>query len=70
MSIRFILYFDWISLLFFRVVVLISGSIMFYSKSYIKGDGSETRFLFLVLLFVGSIFFLVFRLNIIRILLG
>lgn len=66
----FELYFDWISLIFFRVVALISGCVFWYRESYIKGDISIRFFLILVLLFVLRIFFIVFRLNLVRIMLG
>jgi len=68
--IKFIIYFDCISLLFFRIVSLISCSVIFYRGRYINNDKNIYRFIWLVNLFVISMFFLVFRLNIIRILLG
>lgn len=56
--------------LFFSFVSFISSSVVFYRESYIKGEIYFNRFIFLVLLFVLRIFFLVFRLNFVRILLG
>lgn len=66
----FVLYLDWMSSLFFSVVSLIAGRVVYYSIRYMRNDMNSLRFLYLVLLFVGSIFFLVFRLNLISILLG
>jgi NADH-ubiquinone oxidoreductase chain 5 len=49
---------------------LISRSVVFYRGRYIIADSNKELFLKLVILFVLSIFLLVFRLNLIRILLG
>lgn len=49
---------------------IISRRIIFYIGRYIHGDENIDRFSYLVFSFVASIFFLVFRLNIVRILLG
>lgn len=61
--------FDWISFLFLRVVSLISRVVMFYSIFYIGGL-SSSRFFILLLIFVVSMFFLIFRGNLIFIMLG
>jgi NADH-ubiquinone oxidoreductase chain 5 len=62
--------FDWISLLFVGFVFIISSLVILYRDDYIFGDVNIVRFIVLVLLFVVSIFFLIIRPNIIRILLG
>lgn len=62
--------FDWISLLFLRVVSLISMFIIIYRIYYIEGEFNNTRFIFLLFSFVFSIFLLIVRPNIIRIILG
>lgn len=62
--------FDWISLFFLSFVSLISSLVILYSKEYISQDKSIDRFIMLVLIFVLSIFFLIVRPNLIRILLG
>lgn len=68
--IRITFLFDWISLFFISFVFLISSLVIFYSYEYISSDKTLNRFILLVLLFVGSIFFLIIRPNLIRILLG
>lgn len=63
-------YVDWISRFFAFIVSLISGVVIFYRKSYISGEIFINRFISLILLFVFSIILLIFRLNLISILLG
>ena len=67
---RFCLYFDYISCMFFCFVSIISRRIIFYIGRYMYGDENIDRFSYLVFSFVARIFFLVFRLNMVRILLG
>nr|YP_009251031.1 NADH dehydrogenase subunit 5 [Pyrhila pisum]AMY96229.1 NADH dehydrogenase subunit 5 [Pyrhila pisum] len=69
-SISFTLVFDYISLFFLSVVFLISGSVLYYSGSYMAADKSYDRFMWLVLLFVGSMNFMILSPNLISILLG
>ena len=61
---------DWVSLLFMSFVFAISRSVLFYRGRYINGDKRFNRFMYLVLAFVISMRFIVFRPNLIRILLG
>lgn len=61
---------DWISLLFIIFVLIISSSVIFYRKSYMKSELNLNRFIILVLLFVLSIILLIISPNIIRIFLG
>nr|YP_009239928.1 NADH dehydrogenase subunit 5 [Leptodius sanguineus]AMN14562.1 NADH dehydrogenase subunit 5 [Leptodius sanguineus] len=68
--ISFTLVFDWISLLFLSFVFLISGSVLYYSGSYMSGDKSYNRFMYLVLAFVFSMSAMVLSPNLISILLG
>lgn len=63
-------FFDWMSLIFIGCVLMISSIVIFYSSEYIRADLNKDRFLFLVLLFIGSIMFLIVSPNIFRILLG
>lgn len=58
------------SVVFFSFVILISGSVLFYSGSYIKEDKRFRLFMFLVIIFVIRIFFIVFSLNLVSIILG
>lgn len=69
-SIIITLIFDWISLIFMGLVLLISSSVIFYTTFYIEGDKFFVRFILLVYLFVLSIVFLILSPNLIRILLG
>lgn len=66
----FILIFDWISLGFVNFVCLIAGAVIFYRNVYIHGDVREKRFIVLVNLFVASIAILIFRPNILSLMLG
>lgn len=61
---------DWVSLMFLSFVFLISGRVLFYRGSYIRGDKNINRFIYLVLIFVASIRLIVLSPNLIRILLG
>lgn len=69
-SLSISIYFDWISFLFIRGVLIISSIVILYRNSYICMDPFKVRFLFLVLLFVLSIIFLIISPNLVRILLG
>lgn len=62
--------FDFMSCLFARTVFFISSNVVWYSQSYLRADKDADRFILLVLGFVVSIFFLIVRPNIVRILLG
>nr|YP_010262172.1 NADH dehydrogenase subunit 5 [Somanniathelphusa yangshanensis]UIB42779.1 NADH dehydrogenase subunit 5 [Somanniathelphusa yangshanensis] len=69
-SFVFTLIFDWISLSFLSFVFLISGSVLYYSGSYMGGDKNFNRFMYLVILFVFSMGAMVLSPNLISILLG
>lgn len=58
------------SFFFFRVVRLISGSVLLFSGRYIRRDRKIRVFIFLVILFILSIFFIIFSLNLVRVILG
>ena len=61
---------DYISISFIRLVSLIAGCVLVFRNSYIKDEPYNNRFIILVILFVLSIFILIVRPNIIRLLLG
>nr|AXI98604.1 NADH dehydrogenase subunit 5 [Pseudoniphargus longipes] len=64
------LIFDWMSLSFLSVVGFISGCIMKYSYYYMEGEKNFLRFVMVLLLFVGSMMFLIVSPNLISLLLG
>nr|YP_009139640.1 NADH dehydrogenase subunit 5 [Teinopalpus imperialis]AKG26300.1 NADH dehydrogenase subunit 5 [Teinopalpus imperialis] len=61
---------DWLSLLFIMFVLMISSSVIYYSKSYMNSELNLNRFLMLVLLFVFSMLLLIISPNMISIFLG
>nr|BAX01977.1 NADH dehydrogenase subunit 5 [Daphnia galeata]BAX01990.1 NADH dehydrogenase subunit 5 [Daphnia galeata]BAX02029.1 NADH dehydrogenase subunit 5 [Daphnia galeata] len=61
---------DWVSCSFLTVVLCISSNVVWYSKSYMGGDGDANRFILLVLGFVVSMVILIISPNIFSILLG
>ena len=67
---EFLVYLDWISLIFLRLVILISRFVLIYRLIYIEGDTNIKRFFILVLIFVLRIFFLIICPNFIGLLLG
>lgn len=61
---------DGSALLFFRVVCLISRSVLVYCEWYISNESFKSRFFALVLCFVGSIRCLIFFPNFFTLLIG
>ena len=61
---------DFIRCFFCRVVMLISGRVMLFSRAYIEADKFNHRFTLIVLLFVISMIFLIFRPRLLSLLLG
>nr|YP_665532.1 NADH dehydrogenase subunit 5 [Campodea lubbockii]ABF49582.1 NADH dehydrogenase subunit 5 [Campodea lubbockii] len=70
MNLVWVMIFDYMSCLFLGVVMLISGLVLMYSKSYMSGDKSVVRFILVVLLFVLSMMMLILSPNMVSILLG
>nr|YP_008378729.1 NADH dehydrogenase subunit 5 [Appalachioria falcifera]AFR77026.1 NADH dehydrogenase subunit 5 [Appalachioria falcifera] len=70
LDLGFILMFDWMSLFFMGVVLLISSCVFYYSVGYMGGDSNILRFGLLVLLFVISMLFVIVSPSFISILLG
>jgi NADH:ubiquinone oxidoreductase subunit 5 (subunit L)/multisubunit Na+/H+ antiporter MnhA subunit len=62
--------FDWVRLLFLRVVFLISRRVMFYSHEYIRHEKRKVPFAWVVFLFVISIMFLIISPSLVRVILG
>lgn len=69
-NIEFLLYLDWIRLIFIRVVLLISSIVLIYRLIYIEIDKSIVRYFLLVLIFVFSIILIIIRPNMVRIMFG
>nr|YP_009731374.1 NADH dehydrogenase subunit 5 [Vespa simillima simillima]QHQ97687.1 NADH dehydrogenase subunit 5 [Vespa simillima simillima]QXU75782.1 NADH dehydrogenase subunit 5 [Vespa simillima xanthoptera] len=70
MNMEFILYVDWVSMMFFSLVLMISSFVMLYSFSYMEGDININRFFMLVIMFVLSMLLLIICPNIMGLLLG
>jgi len=70
LNMEFIIMIDWISMLFIRIIILISSMIILYRYIYICNEIRIHRFVILVILFIFSIILIVLSPNIIRILLG
>nr|QHF17720.1 NADH dehydrogenase subunit 5 [Vespa basalis] len=70
MNLEFIIYVDWISLMFLSLVLMISSFVLMYSLSYMEGDHNINRFFFLLLMFVMSMLLLIICPNIMGLLLG
>nr|UOU85104.1 NADH dehydrogenase subunit 5 [Nigrobaetis niger] len=66
----FIILLDSMSTTFMGVVLLIAGSVIFFSKDYMMGDPNISRFILLVTMFVLSMMALIMSPNLISILLG
>nr|YP_009521274.1 NADH dehydrogenase subunit 5 [Perumytilus purpuratus]AXP84510.1 NADH dehydrogenase subunit 5 [Perumytilus purpuratus] len=62
--------FDDLSVLFSGVVLVISGSVIIYSKWYMSSDQFFSRFISLIYLFVGSMVMLIYSANLISLMLG
>ncbi|YP_009054351.1 NADH dehydrogenase subunit 5 (mitochondrion) [Papilio polytes] len=70
MSVVMSILLDWMSLLFMMFVLMISSSVIYYSKSYMSSEKNLNRFIILVLLFVFSMILLIISPNMISIFLG
>nr|AKG64614.1 NADH dehydrogenase subunit 5 [Vespa mandarinia]BCD56250.1 NADH dehydrogenase subunit 5 [Vespa mandarinia] len=70
MNMEFIFYVDWVSMMFFSLVLMISSFVMLYSLSYMEGDMNINRFFLLVIMFVLSMLMLIICPNIMGLLLG
>nr|YP_010944724.1 NADH dehydrogenase subunit 5 [Teuthowenia megalops]WMC20822.1 NADH dehydrogenase subunit 5 [Teuthowenia megalops] len=69
-SVDFDLAIDWMSCSFSALVCFISGCVMIFSVSYMKGDNKLLRFSLMVMLFVLSMNLLIFIPSLISLLLG
>nr|YP_010184514.1 NADH dehydrogenase subunit 5 [Thysanoteuthis rhombus]QVH33946.1 NADH dehydrogenase subunit 5 [Thysanoteuthis rhombus] len=69
-EINFDLVVDWMSCSFSGLVCFISGCVMVFTVSYMKGDSNLVRFTLTVMLFVLSMNFLIFIPSLVSLLLG
>nr|YP_009742195.1 NADH dehydrogenase subunit 5 [Scolytus schevyrewi]QID77578.1 NADH dehydrogenase subunit 5 [Scolytus schevyrewi] len=69
-NLSFVLFFDWTSMIFMSFVFFISSVIMDYTGEYMGFEENLPRFVYLMVMFVFSMFFMVFSVNLISILLG
>nr|YP_011010557.1 NADH dehydrogenase subunit 5 [Halovelia lannae]WPW47198.1 NADH dehydrogenase subunit 5 [Halovelia lannae] len=70
MLMTFTMIFDWMSMMFCGCVFFISSMVVLYSHSYMIEDMYKIRFLYLVLMFIFSMFMLIMSPNLISILIG
>nr|YP_011010466.1 NADH dehydrogenase subunit 5 [Asclepios annandalei]WPW47094.1 NADH dehydrogenase subunit 5 [Asclepios annandalei] len=70
MMITLTLIFDWMSMFFCGCVFFISSMVILYSHTYMNDDLNKFRFLYLVLMFIFSMFMLIMSPNLISILIG
>lgn len=70
MSARLILLWDFYARVFVVAVSLITAMVFTFSRSYIRGERHYSRFHLVLLRFVASMFLLVLRPGLIRLLLG
>jgi len=61
---------DWVSMGFLRIVSLITGMVLIFRDYYMEGEENERRFVYLVLLFVFSMWILIVSPNLLRVILG
>lgn len=66
----YLMVFDWMSVLFISLVILISRLVILYSYGYMGRDFNKYIFMYILLMFVVSILLMIVSLNLFRILLG
>nr|YP_010602041.1 NADH dehydrogenase subunit 5 [Kapsa arca]WAM61631.1 NADH dehydrogenase subunit 5 [Kapsa arca] len=70
-NLRYVIFIDWICLLFMSVVLIISSMVVIYSSDYMGINSySSNRFIFLVILFVVSMLLMIISPNLVSIMLG
>nr|UYR45757.1 NADH dehydrogenase subunit 5 [Merostenus sp.] len=69
-SVNYLIYVDWMTMMFIFVVMLISSMIMYYSGDYMSHDNYKIRFFYLMILFITSMLLMVISPNMISLLLG
>nr|APF47437.1 NADH dehydrogenase subunit 5 [Microplitis incurvatus] len=70
LMIKFICFFDWMSLMFISTIFFITSMVILYSIEYMNSDMNIKRFMMLILIFMMSMMLMIFSLNLMTILLG
>nr|QKZ95155.1 NADH dehydrogenase subunit 5 [Habrobracon hebetor] len=70
LKIEFIIFLDWMTLIFASTVTLITSIVILYSLNYMEGDYYLSRFIMLILIFMLSMILMILSPNLISILLG
>nr|UZT67455.1 NADH dehydrogenase subunit 5 [Prosaspicera validispina] len=69
-NLKFIIYIDWMSLMFLSVVMFISSMVMLYSKEYMSMEIKKNYFIIILTFFVISMILMIISPNILSIILG
>nr|UZT67613.1 NADH dehydrogenase subunit 5 [Parnips nigripes] len=69
-NMKFIIYIDWMMLMFLSVVMFISSMVMMYSKEYMAMEIKKKYFTMILMMFVISMIFMIISPNIMSIILG
>nr|AHA52470.1 NADH dehydrogenase subunit 5 [Therophilus festivus] len=69
-SMEYIIFIDWMMMIFIMVIMLISSMVMIYSMNYMENEYYLNRFLILILTFILSMIFMIISPNLLSILLG
>nr|ACY09442.1 NADH dehydrogenase subunit 5 [Diachasmimorpha longicaudata] len=70
MKMIYIMYLDWMSLMFFSTIFLISSTVILYSINYMSMDMHIKRFMLLINIFIMSMILMIISPNMISILIG
>lgn len=69
-SFDLVILFDWVSLMFFAILMIISGGVLFFGRVYMESDFNQFRFFAILLCFIFSMGILIFTPHYVFLLLG
>nr|ACJ69621.1 NADH dehydrogenase subunit 5 [Venturia canescens] len=69
-KLEYLIYFDWLSILFMLVVLMITFNVIIYSIEYMNNDKFIKRFMIMIILFMMFMIFMIVSPNMLSILLG
>nr|AHA52542.1 NADH dehydrogenase subunit 5 [Ichneutes sp. QL-2013] len=69
-KLEFIIFLDWMSLMFISTVLIISSMVILYSMEYMAHDKFKLRFMLMIITFITSMIFMIISPNLMSILLG